>query len=206
MRKERGLERFLTFLDAIVAIAVTLLILPLVELLGEVQKTTPLEDLLGDNKTKIGAFLLSFVVIIAFWRAHHAIFTNVDTYDPWLGRLSLAWALTVIALPFPTQIIAVLDNTRATFGLYVGLLVLSSLLIAAMAVFIQRRPDLQVTPAEGERPFSAVHAVASALLMIVALVIGLAVPRIGFFSLLILFFTGNLIALWERRRRSADTA
>jgi uncharacterized membrane protein len=35
MRTERGLDRLVTFLDAVVAIAITLLVLPLVELLGE---------------------------------------------------------------------------------------------------------------------------------------------------------------------------
>jgi uncharacterized membrane protein len=34
MRTERGLDRFVTFLDAVVAIAITLLVLPLVDVLG----------------------------------------------------------------------------------------------------------------------------------------------------------------------------
>lgn len=35
MRTERGFERLITFADAVVAIALTLLVLPLVELPGE---------------------------------------------------------------------------------------------------------------------------------------------------------------------------
>ena len=44
LRTERGLDRLVTFLDAVVAIAITLLVLPLVEVLGEAPGE-PLDDL-----------------------------------------------------------------------------------------------------------------------------------------------------------------
>ncbi|MFI5953661.1 TMEM175 family protein [Cryptosporangium sp. NPDC051539] len=205
MRKERGLERFLTFLDAIVAIAVTLLILPLVELLDEVDQNASLRDLLDENRNKIWAFLLSFVVIVAFWRAHHSIFTHVARYDSWLGLFSLAWALTIVALPFPTQIIAVLDTSRATFGLYVGVMVANALLLAAMSLRISRTPGLRVPARDGDVPYSAVPALVHASLMVAALVIGLAVPSVGFFALLLLLFAGPVLRIRRRRSRPADT-
>lgn len=59
--RTRFFERFLTFVDAIVAIAITLLILPLVELVGENHGSTT--DLLRDRQSSFYAFALSFLVM-----------------------------------------------------------------------------------------------------------------------------------------------
>ena len=60
--RERDLDRFLTFVDAVVAIAITLLVLPLAEAAGEIGEGS-VGDLLRANEDKLLGFLLSFLVI-----------------------------------------------------------------------------------------------------------------------------------------------
>ena len=58
--RERDFDRFLTFVDAIVAIAITLLVLPLVDVAGAYQGDSATQ-LLSDSSHQIWAFFLSFV-------------------------------------------------------------------------------------------------------------------------------------------------
>ncbi len=69
MRSGRGFERLITFADAVVAIALTLLVLPLVEIPAELGADSSLADVFTEHRGQIGGFLLSFVVIWVFWTA-----------------------------------------------------------------------------------------------------------------------------------------
>ena len=59
MRTERGLDRLITFVDAVVAIAITLLVLPLVEVLGARPRDMDLAAVLAEDAAQFGAFLVS---------------------------------------------------------------------------------------------------------------------------------------------------
>jgi uncharacterized membrane protein len=62
-RRERDLERFLTFIDAVVAIAITLLVLPLAEAGSEINQDETVAEVLREHVVDIFGFLLSFAVI-----------------------------------------------------------------------------------------------------------------------------------------------
>jgi uncharacterized membrane protein len=104
--RERDFERLLTFVDAIVAIAITLLVLPLADAAGELRRGGSAADLVGDNAGRIGAFFLSFLVIANLWLAQHRVLRPVVAAGEWLTRLLLLWALTIVVLPFPTALVA----------------------------------------------------------------------------------------------------
>ena len=101
MRSERGLDRLVTFLDAVVAIAITLLVLPLIEVLAE-GGGEDLGALLADEVGQFGAFALSFVVIARLWLAHHRIVESVGAYDDLFLVVNLCWAFTIVLLRFAT--------------------------------------------------------------------------------------------------------
>ena len=72
-RTERGLDRLVNFSDATVAIAITVLLLPLVDIALEIEKES-LGELLWSNIGTIIAFAITFAVIARLWSVHHRIF------------------------------------------------------------------------------------------------------------------------------------
>ena len=142
MRTERGLDRLVTFLDAVVAIAITLLVLPLIEVLGE-RDDEQLGPLLADHLAQFGAFALSFVVIARLWLAHHRLTESVGAYDGLFAWVNLAWAFTIVLLPFSTQVIATFGTDRLSVGLYVGTVLASSAATTVLVTLLHRRAPLR---------------------------------------------------------------
>jgi uncharacterized membrane protein len=198
VRTERGLDRLVTFLDAVVAIAITLLVLPLIEVLGAGQHED-LGALLGDHLAQFGAFALSFAVIGRLWRAHHRLFERVGSYDEALVLVNLVWTLTIVLIPFSTQVIAEYSTERLSVGLYIGTIAVSSACGTALALLVHRRPALRragVAPGDT----SPLASVVTTALVLLALLLGVAVPAVNFFALLLLLLTGPLVRLLARGR------
>ena len=126
MRTDRGLDRLITFLDAVVAIAITLLVLPLVDVLPDEARTLALGDLLTDEAGRFGVFTLSFAVIAQLGLAHHRLVERVGSYDLPFVVVNLAWVLTVVLLPFATEVAAVYGEDRLAVAVYIGTVTVSS--------------------------------------------------------------------------------
>lgn len=179
--RERDLDRLLTFVDAVVAIAITLLVLPLADVAGEVGKGTVFE-LLSEHTAEMLGFFLSFAVIARLWTAHHAIVSGLVRQDGWIVTLMLLWALTIVFLPFPTALVAEAPDDALTKVLYMGTMAVSSAVLAAIAWFIGRRPDVRDT---APPPDPAVAA-ASVVAFLAALAVSVAIPATGYWPLLLL--------------------
>ena len=199
MPSTRGLDRVVFFTDAVTAIAITLLILPLVDSVSQAaQHGLGIGQFLGDNLNGLAAFALSFAVIARLWISHHSIFEHVTSYNGTLLVLNLAWAFTVVFLPFPTEIISQFATSAAGIALYIGTMTVSSLLLTSMTLLIRRHPqlELETDPIADRKVFASVMTTA---LFLVALLIGVLLPAINFFALLVLFLGRPLQALYDRR-------
>jgi uncharacterized membrane protein len=195
---ERGLDRLITFLDAVVAIAITLLVLPLVEVLAEAPDGDLGEVLLADAG-QFGAFLLSFAVIARLWLVHHRLVEQVGGYDrPFVG-VNLIWILTVVLLPFATQVVAVYGTDRLAVGLYIGTMAVSSACLTALSLLVWRREPLRRAGAPPQPPVAGVVTTAT---IVVALVLGVLFPAVNYYGLFLLFLTGPL----ERRLGGRSSA
>lgn len=138
------LERTITLVDAVVAIAMTLLILPLVDVARDLD-LHGLGAFWAENRTLLMTFVISFVVIFAFWSAHGAIFRRlVEGGRPdvrWLALFNLGWLLMIAFLPFPTALIG--DSVNSTTApIYLGTLSVISALTLAMTVAVHRAVGL----------------------------------------------------------------
>ena len=179
--RERDLDRLLTFVDAVVAIAITLLVLPLADIAGEVGAGT-VSDLLSEHTAEIFGFLLSFLVIARLWLTHHEIVSGLVRQDRSIVNLMLAWALTIVFLPFPTALVAEAPDDAATKVLYMGTMAASSAVLAAIAWVIRRRPDARDTETAPDPSIAA----ASVVAFLAALTISVAVPATSYWPLLLL--------------------
>jgi len=203
VRTERGLDRLVTLVDAVVAIAITLLVLPLIELLAEGGEQD-LGTLLVEERAQFGAFALSFVVIARLWLAHHRIVESVGGYDPIFSWLNFAWAFTIVIVPFTTQVVAEFGTDRLSVGLYVGTIAAGSALTTLLTVLVQRRPHLRRTSVAAADVLVTPALVTTGLL-VVALVVGVALPAANFWALLLLWLSGpveRLVGRWWARPRS----
>jgi len=99
------LERLVFFSDAVFAIAITLLVLEikLPELPGRVTDADVGRALLH-VAPKIVGFIVSFLVIAAYWEGHHRMFALIERVDRGLMWRNLLLLLTVSFSPFPTAL------------------------------------------------------------------------------------------------------
>lgn len=197
--RERDFNRFLTFVDAIVAIAITLLVLPLVDLAGGLGGGS-VSHLVHHNQNQIWAFFLSFIVIANLWMTQHHVLRDVVAADPWILRLMLLWTLTIVALPFPTALLAQenASHQATTKLLYVGTMAASSLVLALLCLAIGRNDGIRDSP---ERP-DHVRAFGTFATFLVVLALMLVFPGLSYWPLLLLLMPDRV--LWQWRRRTND--
>lgn len=198
LRTERGLDRLIAFTDAAVAIALTLLILPLVDAAGEIDGKT-LSTVLGANLSLILGFTISFVVIGRLWYSHHQVFEGVAGYDGTLLWLTLFWLLGIAFFPFGANVLSHSGSEPhpGVYGLYIGTILFASLFMLAIELHLSRHPELLRTDA-GDVVDVAGSVIFSASLA-AATVLAMAVPAIGLFSLFLLFLQNPIAALVDRR-------
>lgn len=199
MPTTRGLERLIFFTDAVVAIAITLLILPLVDAASESTETgRTAAEFFVEERGQILAFLISFAVIARLWVAHHALFEHVASYNTRIVVLSLVWAFTIVVLPLPTAMSAEFDSEPLTVGFYIGTMFVSSLILTLLALTVRGDHRLEASA----NPIASTNVAASAsttLLFVVAFVLGTFVPGVTYWALLVLLLSGPVEALLNRR-------
>ncbi len=188
------------FTDAVTAIAITLLILPLVYLVPE-YSARPGADVGGfiaTYATQLWSFVLSFVIIARLWAANHKILEPVERQSTLLVNLDLFWAFTVVLLPLPTALIATLPTDRTSVAFYIGTMTASSLLLTGLCLVVYRNPELGAR--DRDTSLVSLYGTAStAAAFIVALILGLIFPGIGYYWLLLLLLTVPLDAIVKPR-------
>jgi uncharacterized membrane protein len=197
--RERDLDRLLTFVDAVVAIAITLLVLPLAEV-GQEVRTGHVAELLAEHADDVVGFLLSFAVIARLWLAQHAIVSSLVRQSTLIMWLLLAWMLTIVFLPFPTSIVTATTNDGLAKLLYIGTMTISSALLAVIAWLIGRDRSLRDSD---ERP-DPLPATATAATFAIALVISVVFPAANYWPLLLLLLTDPVVDRLFGRRANRE--
>ncbi|GAA2601170.1 TMEM175 family protein [Winogradskya consettensis] len=192
-------ERLVYFSDAVIAIAITLLVLELPvphgEAVGEAWRS------LGEAWQEYLGFLISFIVIGTQWLNHNAVFRNIEWTNRRLGQLNLLWLLTVVVNPFATKLLVSEVSFPMAFTLYAILQALAAVVLVLIMRYAQRH--------ELARPgtSAAYFRVAVARTLTVAAAFLLAIP--------VAYFTHWAYAIWWaiptvvgfiRRRRATQSA
>ncbi|MFC4242868.1 TMEM175 family protein [Gryllotalpicola reticulitermitis] len=197
---ERGFDRVVFFSDATVAIALTLLVLPLADLASAAHGLTT-RALIDQNFSAIVAFVISFVVIAVVWLEHHRLFESLANYSWPLLLINFVWLFAVVGLPFSTEANEEAPGSdRGAIALYIANLLLAFVAIALMRITALRNPRL-IEPSQREH-FSATESIALVILCVIALIVAVSVPAIGMWSLFLLALSGVLSRLLRGMRRS----
>lgn len=105
-------DRVLFFSDAVMAIAITLLVVD-IRVPGLPASLIHAGDVLRNSGTRIFGFALSFAVIGMFWMGHHSVFRHIRALDRTLIWLNLLFLATVAFLPFPTALLSAASTQQA---------------------------------------------------------------------------------------------
>ncbi len=139
-------ERLLAFTDAVMAVAITLLVLDLK--LPEGLSDNDLFVALPAVAHNLWCYILSFVVIGVLWMAHYNQFAHIRRVDGALMWLNLFFLMSVALIPFVTSVMSGHGNALPTM-MYAAVLMVSCLMLAAMWAYACRSPELiaeDVTP------------------------------------------------------------
>ena len=211
MESDRGTERLIFFTDAVVAIAITLLILPLVDEVPAfaAEKGATLLGFLQTHGDQFFAFGLSFVIIARLWLSNHGILLNTARVTHPLIWFDLAWVFTIVVLPLPTQFTAAFSSSELQVAIYTGTCFASTLLLTAMAWYLYRHPELE----RSKTRISALQLwgiASSAGTFVIAFAILLIYPPVGFYCLFALllstpigFFVRPIIRHHDREKALA---
>jgi TMEM175 potassium channel family protein len=182
----RDPDRLVLFTDAVVAIAITLLVLPLVDVVSEsVAEHHTSVEVVTEHWPQIFSFLLSFAVIAQYWLTHHRMFEGVKAYSRSLTLWNLLWLLTIVVLPFPTEMVGVFSDDVFTTLLYIGTILVSSVCLGVLTLIIHGDPEVGHDPAGLTAP-TVIRAVTPTVLLGVAFLLSWLVPGMSYYSLLLL--------------------
>jgi uncharacterized membrane protein len=188
-------DRLLFFSDAVVAIAITLVVLPLVDSARELDDRT-VAQFLSDSSWELAAAALTFVVVGVFWRTHHGVFADATGATSRAVSFNLLWLACVAFLPVPTVLVVdSQSDDRAAHGLYVGTMLVAIVALVLEEVELERHGLL---PRSDDPP---VARWITAIGVAVALVLVLAVPSWSMWPVLVLVPAGRL--QWWLRVRAA---
>ena len=204
---ERGLGRIVSFSDGVVAIAITLLVLPLTAISPE-PYGGDIVALLRANEAALVAFVISFAVVARYWLAHHRVFGRVARADRTLLTLNLLWLFAIVFLPFPTALVEGTSEAGAIVFYMVCLLVMSAL-TRVLAWYVDRTAGLTDVPPGPEDVAGAISARVTIVVLVAAICVALVAPRWGLSVLYALFVVPLLVRAWLRRgerRREARPA
>jgi uncharacterized membrane protein len=134
-------ERMVFFSDAVIAISMTLLILPLLDAV-QTAKEAHLSgyEFLKENVVTFASFLLSFFMTIMYWRTHESLFHNVRRYTEAIRIWNPFFLLFIVTLPITTSLDTEIsdDGSAVAPGVYVANLIIINLVLILMHILVRK--------------------------------------------------------------------
>jgi uncharacterized membrane protein len=134
-----GLDRIVFFSDAVMAIAITLLVLDLKvpDAAGRSASDLGRTIMLGLWPKYLG-YMVSFWVIALYWVAHHRCFRYIRKYDRRLIYLNFLFLMFIAFMPFPTGLLFSNPIQTASVALYAGTAAGMGLSLAGVWIYASR--------------------------------------------------------------------
>ena len=111
MLDKKGIDRLITLFDAILAIVMTLLILPLADRIEDFEGRSFFDFFKGDNGLLFLSALISIVVLIHLWLSHHMIFKDLKFMSRRVFLIHTIFMILILIIPMFTRLMSLsLDN------------------------------------------------------------------------------------------------
>jgi uncharacterized membrane protein len=202
----------MTFSDGVFAIAMTLLVVQItVPLIPDTLPKAEIGHRLATGLTALGpayfSFGVSFVVIAAYWVAHHRIFIEVRRHDTGLVWLNLLLLLCIVFIPFPTAVLGRYGDQTVAAVFYAATLAATGVVSGVVTAYADRRglTDLSGDPVPGLR---IVRSAIPPLVFLASIPVALVSPSAAEYSWVSLFvlnlFLNRIAAAYRRRRAPAS--
>lgn len=137
----REVERLIYFSDAVMAIAMTLLVidLRLPESMTEAATDADLRQALEELGPQFLSVALSFAVIAVWWNGHHRLYRTLARSDGLIVILNFVFLAAIAFLPFPTALIGRFVDQPTAVALYAATNVVAGSALLAMRWHADRR-------------------------------------------------------------------
>ncbi len=198
------IERLIFFSDAVIAIAITLLVIQL-DVPTVLRSDAELRDALVALSPSFFSFFLSFVVIAIWWLSHHRLLRLVDRSDGLLVVLNFVLLASIAFLPFASRVLGRAGNLPTAVILYAftNLVAASSLL--AMRFVAYRLGLLRAGIDMGEFWSRTRYTVGTMAVFAISMPIALVSPSSAT-ALWNVIFLLVVVRTWRDRRRRASRA
>ena len=146
--RRRYLERMTMFSDGVAAIALTLLVLPLVDIAAPHGGQSAWQAL-SESRDELMAFAVTFLVISVLWMAHNRVFSFIADYDSTLKWLNVLYLFAIVALPFPSKWLQYDSFENGVGTIFFGIMFLASLALYLMSRHVRVNPKMLTAEARG---------------------------------------------------------
>jgi len=125
-----------TFSDAIFAVAMTLLVFtfPLAGLPRDLSQQA-VQNLLQGLSNQFETFVISFLVVAAFWTTHHRVFDAIKRYDQVLVWINFVFLLFIVFIPFPTAVLVSATSSWLPVAFYAANIACAGLVLTLAWIY-----------------------------------------------------------------------
>ncbi len=126
---KKRLDRLSIFVDAVLAIVMTLLVLDLrVPVLTEINSTKEMMGKMSELLPHFYSFLLCFLAVAQFWLGSNMFFSLMAKYSNAMAMMIILRLSAYCLLPFSAAIIGEYPNNPGSFVIFGGLYLFSTIL------------------------------------------------------------------------------
>ncbi|MEV0718251.1 TMEM175 family protein [Asanoa sp. NPDC050611] len=200
-RRGRSLDRAVSFSDAVMSIALTLLVLPLVDIATD-NPDEPIVHQLDRFTPQILGFVVSFLVISQFWGAHRRLWSYLADFDETLLTINTFWLLLIVFLPYPTALLFSEADTNSGAALFYLLVLLGiGTLMLLQAWYVATHPRLRHVDDHRSLRDQVLPTVGTTAVFVLAILLTLVDRTFGLLSLLLLIVVQRFSAQKDQPHR-----
>ncbi len=130
------IDRVVVFTDAVIAIAITLLVLDIaVPTIPDALSENQLGDALWELRPEVLGFALSFAVISYLWLSHRLVFSHLRSIDPTLVVVNLFFLLVIAFIPFCASLLAEYVPNSVAVAVYAAVMAIAGITLLLIIVY-----------------------------------------------------------------------